>query len=95
MTPGFTGSAKSTREQADWFALLRIARHAFLPIGPVQDLAECILNQHDKWIAKQFGQEAIDIINEIQHECKRRNVKPMDSVLSAPSDYLEKAIFQA
>ncbi|MDF2013893.1 class III lanthionine synthetase LanKC [Priestia megaterium] len=91
MTPGFTGSAKSTREQADWFALLRIARHAFLPIGPVQDLAECILNQHDKWIARQFGQEAIDVINEIQDECKRRNVKPMDSVLSAPSNYLEKS----
>ena len=32
MTPGFTGSFNSTREQADWFALSRIVRHAFLPI---------------------------------------------------------------
>lgn len=91
MTPGFTGSTKSTREQADWFALLRIARHAFLPIGPVQDLAENILIHHDKWIIKKFGQEAINLITEIQYECNKRDARPMDSVLSSPNNYLEKS----
>ncbi|MEW5593638.1 class III lanthionine synthetase LanKC [Peribacillus frigoritolerans] len=94
MTPGFTGSATLTREQADWFALLRIARHVFVPIGPVQDLAESILDQHDKWILKQFGQEAINIIEEIQYECEKRSVKSIDSVLNSPNNYLSRSEIQ-
>ncbi|MED2039132.1 class III lanthionine synthetase LanKC [Bacillus wiedmannii] len=90
MTPGFTGSVKSNREQADWFALLRIVRNIFLPIGPVQDMAESILQTHDKWIFKHFGEEALKIIKEIEAECEKREAKPIDSILSSPKKYFDK-----
>lgn len=41
-TPGFVTPLAKTRRQADLFALSRIARYIFLPIGPVQDLSENI-----------------------------------------------------
>lgn len=87
MTPGFTSSYEATREQADWFALLRIARHAFAPIGPVQDLAEDILKKHDQWIYQHFGAEALHIIEEIEVECTKRKAIPADSLLSAPEKF--------
>lgn len=90
MTPGFTGAFDLTREQSDWFALSRIARQAFLPIGPVQDLAEDILEKHDRWILRTFGEEALAIIKEIESECKHRGAKPVKSVLSAPREYFGK-----
>jgi serine/threonine protein kinase len=90
MTPGFTGSVKSNREQADWFALLRIVRNVFLPIGPVQDMAESIIQTHDKWILKHFGEEALKIIKEIEAECEKREAKPIDSILSSPEKYFDR-----
>ncbi|NDI35799.1 class III lanthionine synthetase LanKC [Chengkuizengella sediminis] len=90
MTPGFTGAEDSTREQIDWFALLRIARYVFVPIGPVQDMSECILKKHDQWILKQFGEEAIMIIEDVEAECRKRSVKPMVSILSSPVRYYDK-----
>jgi len=90
MTPGFTGSFELTREQSDWFALLRIARQVFIPIGPVQDLAEDILEKHDIWILETFGEDALSVIKEIELECTNRSAKPVESVLSAPNEYLDK-----
>lgn len=90
MTPGYTGSTDLNRKQADWFALSRIARQVFIPIGPVQDMAEDILYKHDKWILKTFGEEALAIVKEIEGECKKIEATPIKSVLSAPSDFLEK-----
>lgn len=90
MTPGYTGSTDLNREQADWFALSRIARQIFVPIGPVQDMAEDILGKHDKWILKTFGEEALNIVKEIESECEKRSATPIKSILSAPSDFLKR-----
>ncbi|MFS1511605.1 class III lanthionine synthetase LanKC [Chengkuizengella sp. SCS-71B] len=90
MTPGFTGAEDSTREQIDWFALLRITRYVFVPIGPVQDMSESILKKHDQWIMKHFGEEAIKIIEDVEAECSKRSVKPLVSILSSPLKYLDK-----
>ncbi|NBI30236.1 class III lanthionine synthetase LanKC [Chengkuizengella marina] len=90
MTPGFTGAEDSSREQIDWFALLRIARYMFIPIGPVQDMSESIIKKHDQWIMKHFGEDAIKIIEDIEAECRKRSVKPMVSMLSSPVKYLDK-----
>ncbi|ERN52022.1 class III lanthionine synthetase LanKC [Alkalihalophilus marmarensis] len=87
-TPGFVGHPDSTREQADWFALLRIARQAFIPIGPVQDLAESILQKHDDFILDVFGKEAYELIKDIESECLLREAKPVPSILSSPSQTL-------
>lgn len=39
MTPGFIGNQEMNKEQSDWFALLRIAKQLFVPIGCVQDIS--------------------------------------------------------
>lgn len=75
VTPGFTTSRAKNRLQGDWFAMSRIARDTFLPIGPVQDLDEGILIKHDIWIEKNFGSGAMDIIREIEMECEK-HLKP-------------------
>lgn len=90
MTPGYTGAFDLSREQSDWFALSRIARQIFIPIGPVQDLAEDILKQHDQWILQTYGKEALGLITEIDSHCKSISAKPVKSVLEAPSQYFEK-----
>lgn len=68
-TPGFASPYVKTREEADWFALLRIARYLFLPIGPVQDISEGIIDKHDIWIEKYFGAEVLSTIRKIESEC--------------------------
>ncbi|UOQ49760.1 class III lanthionine synthetase LanKC [Gracilibacillus caseinilyticus] len=90
MTPGYTGSIDLNRKQADWFALSRIARQVFVPIGPVYDMAEDVLNKHDEWIIRTFGQEALDIIKGIESKCEELEATPIESVLSAPSQFLKK-----
>lgn len=91
MTPGYTGAVDLSREQSDWFALSRIARQIFIPIGPVQDLAEDVLKQHDQWILKRYGKEALNIVNEIDLYCENILAKSVASVLSAPEKYFDKA----
>ncbi|MBE1556951.1 class III lanthionine synthetase LanKC [Sporosarcina limicola] len=90
ITLGFTGDAGLTKEQADWFALLRIARLMFIPIGSVQDLAEDILSKHDTWIQKHFGEKVVELIKYFEFECEIRSAKAVDSVLSVPNKYLNK-----
>ncbi len=90
MTLGFPGDTDLTRVQADWFAFLRIARYVFLPIGPIQDIAEDILVKHDQWIAYMFGDQATSLIKEIEAECIKRNARPMKSIISAPPKTLRK-----
>lgn len=87
-TPGFVGKSESTREQADWFALLRIARHAFIPIGPVQDLAESILEKHDAVILEKFGRDAYNLVKEIEDICAVKGAKAVPSILSSPSKHV-------
>ena len=90
MRLGFVGSTDLTREQSDWFALLRIARYMFLPIGPVQDLATDIIKKHDIWIMNQFGNQAIELIADIENECEKRLIMPQKSLLSSPIKYFDR-----
>ncbi|MFB7155430.1 class III lanthionine synthetase LanKC [Lysinibacillus sp. NPDC056232] len=90
MRLGFVGAPNLSREQTDWFALLRIARYVFLPIGPVQDIAVNIIKKHDQWIFDQFGSQAMRLIEEIESECNKRSVIPQKSLLSAPSKYFSR-----
>lgn len=71
VTPGFTTAKAKNRLQGDWFSMSRIARHTFLPIGPVQDIDEGILHKHDLWIEHNFGKEVLDVIREIQREADK------------------------
>lgn len=91
MRLGFVGAPNLSREQTDWFALLRIARYLFLPIGPVQDIAVDIIKKHDQWIFDQFGSKAMRWIEEIESECNKRCVIPQKSFLSAPSKYFNRS----
>lgn len=91
MRLGFIGSTDLTREQSDWFALLRIVRYMFLPIGPVQDLATDIIKKHDTWIMNQFGNQAIELIADIENECNKRLIMHQKSLLSAPKKYFSRA----
>ena len=68
MTPGYITKKASTFSQADWFALLRIARFIFLPIESLTELSIDIEKRQDYWIEKTFGYEALDIINEIKEK---------------------------
>lgn len=72
MTPGFVSLETQTREQADWFALVRIARYLFLPIGPVVDLDAMLVKKHDEWIEKKFGKKVALIINELEQVCQEK-----------------------
>ncbi|EGQ3940689.1 serine/threonine protein kinase [Staphylococcus pseudintermedius] len=76
-TLGFSGSRNMNRKQNDWFALLRIARLAFLPIGPVQDISLGILRTHDQLIEHYFGLKPLELIRKIEKKCHFMNVKPM------------------
>lgn len=65
-TPGFASMRTRNKLEGDWFAVLRIARYIFLPIGSVQDIDERLLERHDNWIEANFGIEAIEIIREVE-----------------------------
>lgn len=71
-TPGFVTALSNNREEKDWFALLRIARHIFLPICPIQDLDEGIIEYQDIWIRQNFGDEPNRHIGEIEEKCRAR-----------------------
>ncbi|MFI3547341.1 class III lanthionine synthetase LanKC [Mammaliicoccus sciuri] len=90
MTPGFSGSPKMNREQSDWFALLRIARYMFVPIGPVQDISLNILNTHDNWIATHFNEDVLKVIKKIETKCNSIGAKPLDNLLVTNSKYQNK-----
>lgn len=47
------------KEQSDWFALLRIAKQLFVPIGCVQDISWNMDTIHSNWIQVVFGEEQI------------------------------------
>ncbi|PTI73168.1 serine/threonine protein kinase, partial [Staphylococcus succinus] len=70
MTPGYVTKRAETFEQADWFALLRVARFIFLPIENLSDLSVDIENNQDEWIKEHFGDCVIQILNLIKSKGK-------------------------
>lgn len=83
MTPGFIGDPKMCKEQSDWFAVLRIAKQMFIPIGNVEDISHNLDKIHTKWIEKVFGLEALKIIKKIEEICKRHNARPMKQLIDS------------
>lgn len=90
MTPGFVGDLSMNREQSDWFALLRIARQLFVPVGTVQDISSNMDNIHNYWIEKTFGKEAINIIQKIQSIADRCGARPMEELMSTSGQFHEE-----
>lgn len=88
-TPGFMGASGLTKEQSDWFALISIARQVFVPTGPVRDLAGDIVTKHDKWIEAHFGKDVIQMIKDLEAECKKRSVEAEDHILSVPKRFFD------
>lgn len=88
-TPGFypPDKKKRSRQAIDWFALTRIARYLFLPIGPIKDLANDIYKNHDIWIERHFGKEAIEMIHEIEAECKNYMDLNINTVFKQPNKF--------
>ncbi len=66
MTPGYVTKKAKTFEQADWFALLRIARFLFLPIENLSDLSVSIEHQQNQWIENYFGKDVVQCISVIE-----------------------------
>ena len=92
-TPGFSGAITNNREQADWFSLARIARQLFIPIGPIQEMAEDILQKHNEWILRNFGQDALDLVIDLENKFLSINARAFPSLISAPKKYfVEKDI---
>ena len=83
MTPGFIGSPKMNKGQGDWFAVLRIAKQMFIPIGSVQDISHNLDSVHNSWIKSTFGQEALHIIKKIENICKYQNSRPMKEFITS------------
>lgn len=71
-TIGFVSPLTKTREETDWFGLLRIARQLFLPIGDVNDLKSSIEYKHDRWIEDTYGTKAINKVREIEKICMKK-----------------------
>ncbi|MGM0886940.1 MAG: class III lanthionine synthetase LanKC [Bacillota bacterium] len=88
-TPGFYPSDKKRRSRMaiDWFSLTRIARYLFLPIGPVKDLANDIVEKHDIWIEKNFGREPIEMFREIENECKNHMDLSIKTIFTHPKKF--------
>ncbi|WP_251943814.1 class III lanthionine synthetase LanKC [Staphylococcus sp. Marseille-Q5304] len=83
MTPGFIGDPKMCKEQSDWFAVSRIAKQMFIPIGSVQDISHNLEKIHIKWIEKVFGLEALNIIKKIEKICNKHNSIPMKQLIDS------------
>ncbi|MCU5747090.1 class III lanthionine synthetase LanKC [Staphylococcus sp. SQ8-PEA] len=83
MTPGFIGDPNMCKEQSDWFAVLRIAKQMFVPIGNVQDISHKLDEVHNSWVEKVFGTEALKIIKKIEVICDKYSSLPMKEFIKS------------
>ncbi|WP_083220034.1 class III lanthionine synthetase LanKC [Secundilactobacillus paracollinoides] len=65
-TPGFVLQSARSFEEADWFALWRIARFLFLPIEPISDLTASIEKNQDISIEENFGSAISNQLKSLQ-----------------------------
>ena len=71
-TVGYMTALAKSRGQNDWFGILRIARHLFLPICDIDDFDPAVDYKIDKWIENTIGIEAISLIREIENLCSQQ-----------------------
>lgn len=74
-TAGFVSSESKTFEDADNFALMRIAYYLFLPIIPIADLSPKIIFKHKRWIEEYFGKNLLSFLS--QFDVKQQDAKPI------------------
>lgn len=82
MTPGYIGNQEMNKEQSDWFALLRIAKQLFVPIGSVQDISWNMDTIHNSWINIVFGEKATELIEKLESLCEFYQARPMKELLN-------------
>ncbi|MEK5251710.1 class III lanthionine synthetase LanKC [Bacillus sp. FSL R9-9530] len=90
MTPGFIGNQEMNKEQSDWFALLRIAKQLFVPIGCVQDISWNMDTIHSNWIRVVFGERANTTIERIESLCEFYGSRPMEELLTTNGNMKQK-----
>ncbi|MEY8749410.1 class III lanthionine synthetase LanKC [Alkalicoccobacillus gibsonii] len=81
MTPGFIGDQDMNRRQSDWFAMLRITKQLFVPIGSVQDISWNMDTIHNQWVYDVYGSEALDLIKRIETICTYYQSRPMKELI--------------
>lgn len=89
-TPGFTTTKARNREMEDWFALTRIAKFIFLPIGPIADLSNEVDCNHSIWISKNFGQDVCKAIKRIEDICQTYMDMNYEKPLFAPDIFIDQ-----
>lgn len=65
MTLGYTPYREGTRRAADRYALAKIARQVFLPMGPSEDLIDGMWDRNVDYIRAVFGDDAADLVQEL------------------------------
>ncbi len=87
VTPGFVDKRTQNVEEGDWFALLQIIKHLYLPIGSVELLSDEFRKRHIMYIKNIFGHETYDFIVEMQKKClKKANFKSKELLKSLEID---------
>lgn len=69
ITIGFGNTLNKNNEERDWYGLKKVLRYCVLPIGPVSELNEKIINYHNLWILRNFGNELYNFVKETECEC--------------------------
>ncbi|CAD5901011.1 Serine/threonine protein kinase [Carnobacterium maltaromaticum] len=72
MTMGFATSETETREESDWFALKRLSFYMFMPVGPIFDLSENMMDKYIEYIKLHFGEQVASKIKEIEKICNKK-----------------------
>lgn len=65
MTLGYTPYGQVSMREADLYGLAKIARQAFLPIGPAEDLAPDLWDVHVDTIRQLHGDTAADLVQRL------------------------------
>lgn len=93
ITRGYVGNPDHNREQADWFALKRIARQVFLVVGPVEDLAGGMWERQKDWISRTFGDVAAGVLDKIDRIADAHDARQIGTPLSpAPIELAHETV---
>lgn len=95
-TPGYIDKIDDPLGRRDWFALFRMMRYAFLPIGALEDHSLEQLKVMRDWIKKEMGSSADDVLQQICDAAKEEGYdlsdnkhNPVRSSLSSSAHIIE------
>ncbi|WP_124068237.1 class III lanthionine synthetase LanKC [Clostridium sp. E02] len=92
-TMGFMTSLAKTKEQADWFGIMRIFRQVYLPICDIHEIDPAVDYKLDKWIENSYnnGKKIIKSIREVEDICAKK-IKGFSEKYKPTNSYYEKNI---